>query len=335
MKAEPLEICEQTLPPGSRTVVTLPVPQLYTNTPMEMPVHVLRGRSAGPCLFVCAALHGDELNGIEIIRRLLRRRSLQRLRRGTLIAVPMVNVYGVIERSRYLPDRRDLNRCFPGSQSGSLASRVAHAFMSEIVSKATHGIDLHTGAVHRANMPQIRADLDDPQTLELARRFGVPVLLNSRLRDGSLREAAREHGVPILVYEAGEALRFDEFAIRTGVRGIERVMRHLDMLPASRRATTTKEPYVARSSHWIRAARSGVFQTRVRPGDAVSEGDVIGRITDPFGGEDATVEADADSIVIGRTHLPLVNEGDAVLHLAVFEDVEEVAEHVEQFHTDA
>ena len=153
MNTEPFDICGNAVPAGTRATVTLPVPQLYTRTPMEMPVHVIRSRVDGPRLFVCAALHGDELNGVEIIRRLLKRRALRRLSCGTLIAVPIVNVYGVIERSRYLPDRRDLNRSFPGSRRGSLASRVAHAFMTEIVANATHGIDLHTGAIHRDNMP--------------------------------------------------------------------------------------------------------------------------------------------------------------------------------------
>jgi predicted deacylase len=300
---------------------------------MEMPVHVIRSRKDGPHLFVCAAMHGDELNGVEIIRRLLKRRALKRLSSGTLIAVPMVNVYGVIERSRYLPDRRDLNRSFPGSQKGSLASRVADAFMTEIVANSTHGIDLHTGAIHRDNMPQVRADLDDKPTLQIARAFGVPVLLSSRLRDGSLREAARSEGVPILVYEAGEALRFDEHGIRVGVKGIENVMRHLGMLPPARSTSVPKEPYVARSSHWIRASQSGVLRAGIKLGDAVAKGEILGRIADPFGGEEAIIRADADGIVIGRTHLPLVNEGDAVVHIACFEDVDEVAEHVEQFQT--
>ena len=297
---------------------------------MEMPVQVIRSRVDGPRLFVCAALHGDELNGVEIIRRLLKRRGLKRLSCGTLIAVPMVNLYGVIERSRYLPDRRDLNRSFPGSHRGSLASRLAHVFMTEIVANATHGIDLHTGAVHRSNIPQVRADLDDEATLQIARAFGVPVLLNSRLRDGSLREAARNRGVPMLVYEAGEALRFDELSIRAGVQGIENVMRYLGMLPLEHETKTTKEPFVARSSRWIRAPYSGVLHAMVRLGARVTKGDVLGRITDPFGGEEAIILADADGIVIGRTFLPLVNEGDATVHIAFFRDVDEVAEQVEQ-----
>ncbi|MGB5541537.1 MAG: succinylglutamate desuccinylase/aspartoacylase family protein, partial [Gammaproteobacteria bacterium] len=186
--------------------INLPIGRLYTYDNLTMPIEVVNGRRGGPRLFVSAAIHGDELNGVEIIRRLLRHSALQRLR-GTLIAVPVVNVHGLLHRSRYLPDRRDLNRSFPGSSRGSLAGRIADLFMREIVANCTHGIDLHTGAVHRENLPHIRANLDDPATLELARAFGVPVLLNSDLRDGSLREAAMEAGIPMLLYEGGEALR--------------------------------------------------------------------------------------------------------------------------------
>ena len=204
--AEELRINGENVLPGSSVTLELPLPELYTRTPMTMPVQVRRGKRPGPCLFVCAAVHGDELNGIEIIRRLMKRRALSRVR-GTIIAVPIVNVYGVIERSRYLPDRRDLNRSFPGSGRGSLAARVADLFMTEIVARCTHGIDLHTGAMHRGNLPQVRGNLDHEETLRLARLFGVPVLINADVRDGSLREAAAARGIPMLLYEAGEALR--------------------------------------------------------------------------------------------------------------------------------
>ncbi|MDH3452714.1 MAG: succinylglutamate desuccinylase/aspartoacylase family protein, partial [Gammaproteobacteria bacterium] len=207
--SEALKIVSTSVKRGDRMTLEIPLPQLYTHTPMTMPAHVVRGKRDGPRLFVSAAVHGDELNGVEIIRRLLNLRTLRRLR-GTLIAIPMVNVYGVIHHSRYLPDRRDLNRSFPGSERGSLASRVADLFMTEIVANCTHGIDLHTGAVHRANLPQIRGNLEDPETERLAKLFGVPVLINSRVRDGSLRQSAADCGVPMLLYEAGEALRFDE-----------------------------------------------------------------------------------------------------------------------------
>jgi len=194
-----LVIGGHTIPPGKTLQIEMPVVRLYTDTDISMPVHVIRSKQEGPTVFVSAAVHGDELNGIEIIRRLINQKSL-RLSSGTLIFVPMVNVYGVLNQSRYMPDRRDLNRCFPGSPKGSLAGIVANKFLSEIVKHCQYGIDLHTGAIHRSNLPQIRANLKDQETRQLAEIFGVPVLLNSNLRDGSLREAAVESGTKILLY---------------------------------------------------------------------------------------------------------------------------------------
>ncbi len=315
--------------PRSRATVDLPVPQLYTHTAMTMPVHVVRGREDGPHLFVCAAIHGDE-----IIRRLVRRPPLKRLR-GTLLAIPIVNVFGVIHNSRYLPDRRDLNRVFPGSERGSLAARIAHLFMREIVDQCTHGIDLHTGALHRANLPQVRARLDDEATAALARAFGVPVLLNSDLRDGSLREAAAERGIPMLLYEAGEALRFDEFSIRVGVQGVLNVMRALGMLPRRRsEKPRAREPFVARSSAWIRAPQSGIFRGAAPLGARVKKGDVLGVISDPFGESESEVRAQSGGVIIGRANMPLVHAGEALFHIARFESAREVASEVEAFQSD-
>ncbi len=318
---------------GERVTLDVPLPQLYTHTPLTLPVHVVRGRRDGPRLFVCAAIHGDELNGVEIIRRLLSRRALRRLR-GTLLAVPIVNVYGVLHHSRYLPDRRDLNRSFPGSDRGSLAARVAGLFMREIVTPCTHGIDLHTGALHRENLPQVRGKLDDKSTLKLARAFAAPLALNSVLRDGSLRQAAADLGIPMLVYEAGEALRFDELCIRAGTQGILNVMRALEMLPASsRRRAEHAEPFIARSSTWIRAPQSGVFRPATSLGASVQQDDVLGVVADPFGEAETEVRSSASGIVIGRARLPLIHEGEALYHVARFDEVAEVAENVDAFHS--
>lgn len=329
--AEAFRINGENIPPNSSVTLELQLPELYTRTPMTMPVQVRRGKRPGPCLFVCAAVHGDELNGIEIIRRLMKRRALARIR-GSVIAVPLVNVYGVIERSRYLPDRRDLNRSFPGSGRGSLAARLADLFMTEIVAHCTHGIDLHTGALHRGNLPQVRGNLDDEETLRLARLFGVPVLINADLRDGSLREAAAARGIPMLLYEAGEALRFDELSIRAGVQGILNVMRGLGMLPQVRgRRGTGREPFVARSSTWVRAPASGIFLASAALGAHVKKDELLGTIVEPVGDTGSEVRAARGGIVIGRSNLPMVLEGEALFHIASFEDVREVADQVEEF----
>ena len=313
-----LIIHQQSVQPGCQVMIDLPLPRLTTQTQMTMPIHVIRGKKPGPRLFVCAAIHGDELNGIEIIRRLLKQSALNQLC-GDLIAVPMVNVYGIIHNTRNLPDRRDLNRSFPGSKKGALAERLAELFMSEVVTKCTHGIDLHTGAIHRSNLPQIRANLDNPETLALAKSFNVPVLLNSDLRDGSLREAAAGAGIPMLLYEGGEALRFDEIPIRAGLQGILDVMRHLGMLPPRKiRKPTSTEPFIACTSQWIRASGSGVFSAAKLLGEPIKRNDVLGIINDPFSNREIPIIAPCNGLIIGRSELPLVHEGEAIYHIAQF-----------------
>ncbi|MEE4329401.1 MAG: succinylglutamate desuccinylase/aspartoacylase family protein [Wenzhouxiangella sp.] len=321
----------QRIGPGKTAQIEMPVVRLYTDTDISMPVHVIRSRREGPTMFVSAAVHGDEINGIEIVRRLIRMKTL-RLARGTLILVPMVNVYGVLNQSRYMPDRRDLNRCFPGSTKGSLAGIVAHTFLSEIVSHCQYGIDLHTGAIHRSNLPQIRADLTDEETRRLAEVFGVPVLLNSTLRDGSLREAAVDLGTRILLYEAGQALRFDELSIRAGVRGIQHVLAELGMTTKKRRGkgVGTVSPFVANTSAWMRANASGIANSLKNLGDHVQKGDALARIGNPFGKVFSTVRALRSGIIIGKQNIPLVQEGDAMFHIAYFtEEDEEIVQNIE------
>ena len=318
---------------GFRQLVEIELAQLFTSTPMTLPVHVVHGRHDGPVMFVSSAVHGDELNGVEIIRRLLKSRLMRQVR-GTLLAVPMVNMYGVVERSRYLPDRRDLNRSFPGSERGTMASRLAHTFMTEIVSRCKYGIDLHTAAIGRINLPQIRGNLDDEKTEKLARAFGVPVLINSSLRDGSLRESALESGVTMLLYEAGAALRLDEMSIRAGLAGVINVMRSIEMLPASRSKKAAGEPFVARSSVWVRAPRSGLSINRIRLGSRLEKGEVIGVIADPVTGEESPIASAATGVVIGKSDQPLVHEGEALFHIGRFEASKLVAAEIETFQTE-
>ncbi|MCW8908538.1 MAG: succinylglutamate desuccinylase/aspartoacylase family protein [Sedimenticola sp.] len=312
---ETLRIGDSEVLPGQRLTIDLPIAQLYTHTPLTMPVQVVRGRKSGPRLFVCAAIHGDEINGVEIIRRLLNLPLLKRLR-GDLVAVPIVNVPGFLQRSRYLPDRRDLNRSFPGSDKGSLAGRMANLFLQEIVAQCSHGIDLHTAAIDRANLPQIRVDLSDSVAAEMAQVFRTPVILNSGLREGSVRQSTARLGIPMIVYECGEALRFDEHAIRTGLRGVVRVMRHLKMLPASRGKGSSYTPVVADSSGWVRASQSGILRATAPLGATVARHGGLGFISDPFGESESQVLAPYRGVVIGRTTLPLAYQGEALFHIA-------------------
>lgn len=322
------DIGGQAVLPGTRQTINLPMSLLSTHTPMTIPVHVIHGKKDGPRLFVSAAIHGDELNGVEIIRRLLQSPRLARLR-GTLIAVPIVNVFGFISQSRYLPDRRDLNRSFPGNSKGSLTSQLAHLFLKEVVSRCTHGIDLHTGAIHRTNLPQIRANLDDPDMLRLAQAFAAPLILHSNLRDGSLRLAATEMKIPTMLYEAGEALRFDELSIRVGVRGVLRVMQALKMLSPLPSPHTS---IVSRASYWVRAPTGGVFRTRLRNGALIKSNERMGTIADPFGETETNVLGGESGILIGRSNLPVVNQGDAIFHIAHVHDTNSAEKVVEGLH---
>lgn len=327
---QPICIGGVTVMPGERRAVDIPMAPMVTHTDLQMTVNVVCGRKAGPVLFVCAAIHGDEINGVEIIRRLLKAKNIHRIR-GTLVAIPVVNVHGFVTRSRYFPDGRDLNRCFPGSRGGSLAARTANKFLQEIILKCTHGIDLHTGARHRDNLSQIRADLSDERVRLMASQFGVPVIIDSKVRDGSLREAAGNADIPVLLYETGEALRFSELGIRAGVRGVQNVMRHLGMLPGKQRELN-KQSVVTDHSSWLRAPCSGVLRALVPLGAQALKGSVLGVISDPLGDSEHPVVAPESGIVIGRTNLPLVLEGDALFHMAYFEGrVEDVLEQVEAF----
>ena len=336
--SEPFILAGQEVLPGTSTIIDVPLPDLYTHSSLSMPVQVIRGKRQGPILFVSAAVHGDEINGVEIIRRLVKSKSLSRMK-GTLITVPIVNVYGFLNQSRYLPDRRDLNRCFPGSVKGSLAARLAKLFMTEVAQQCTHGIDLHTAAIHRDNLPQIRADLSNPVTEQMALAFNAPVVVNSGLIEGSLRYACSiEKNLPVIVYEAGEALRFDEFSIRAGVKGILAVMQSIDMLTAPKRKTKKKapEPFVAQSTLWVRAPQSGIFRMTVSMGKHVFEGDLLGAVATPYGedGKETDIISPISGIIIGRTNLPLVSEGEALFHIARFTRPKDVVDNLEAFQLD-
>ncbi len=315
--------------PGERKRIQLDVAKLYDFTDMNIPIEVVRGKKEGPILFVSGAIHGDEINGVEIIRRLLSKKALNSIK-GTLVAVPIVNVFGFNTNSRYLPDRRDLNRFFPGLQGGSLTAQLAYTFMNEIVAKCTHGIDLHCAAINRANLPQIRACLDDPEVNKMAMAFKVPVVLDASLTQGTLRHAARERNIPILLFEGGEALRFNEKVIKSGLQGVISVMREIGMLKPLKNIITTKyDVFIAHSSHWIRAPHSGILSAKVHLGARVKKNQLLGIISDPFGFDKHEVRARRTGIIIGMATLPLLNRGEAVFHVATFENANAVEEHVD------
>ena len=314
-RREAFEIAGRRIPPRRRATVALPMTALPDLTPVTLSLHVIHGGRPGPVMFVSAAVHGDEMIGVDIVRRLLRAPQLNNIA-GTLLAVPIVNTFGFLNHSRYLPDRRDLNRSFPGSASGSLASRLAYLFRTEIMARCSYGIDLHSAAIHRINLPQIRVSPGRPQALKLAQAFGAPVLLSSKTREGSLREMAGQMGVETLLYEAGEGLRIDEGAARLGVAGILRVMAELGMIPAGSLPRSRPKTLQCGRSEWLRAPAAGLVAMAARIGDKVQAGDLLGTISDPFGETETEILAPKAGILIGALTLPVANEGDAVFHLA-------------------
>ncbi len=312
---DPIYLNSLTILPGERVLTRLVVSRLPSGTLIDVPVHVLRGPAPGPVLLLMAGMHGDEVNGIETIRRMLRR-DLLHPERGTVVAIPILNIYGFLNFSREVPDGKDVNRAFPGSPRGSLASRVAHRFMREIMPLLDYGIDFHTGGAARANYPQVRCELGtDPETDALAAAFGAPFTLHAGLRPGSVREAAQRLGKRLLVFETGESLRLDEPGIEMAVAGTLRVLHHLGMAPAG--PEPEQPTIVCRRHTWVRARFAGLFRAHVQNGVFLKKGQVYGSVADPYGERAVRLESPMSGYVVGVNHMPVVNQGDALLHLAL------------------
>lgn len=316
MDLDTFEFRGESIAPGNRRRFDIPVSRLPSGTPLFLAVDVLRGVEPGPVVWLSGALHGDEIVGVEIIHQALQLIDVKRLV-GTLIVTPVVNVFGFVAESRYLPDRRDLNRSFPGTRSGSLAARLAHLFMSEVVARCDVGIDFHAGSKDRTNLPQIRANLDDAETGRLALAFGTPVVIHSKPPKGTLRAAALRKGKRILLFEGGEPRRFSAEAVDIGVSGTLRVLAALGMIDKG--PVTSVEPMASRKTVWVRASRGGIFRLQTSLGANVRKGDVLGVVSDPTAGAGAPVAARADGVVLGHTVNPLVHQGDALVHLAIIQ----------------
>jgi uncharacterized protein len=310
---EPIEIAGTTVEAGDRGEVEIHVEQLATGPWISIPTIVLNGRRAGPNVCLSAAIHGDEINGVEAIRKLLMDLRPPDMA-GTLIVVPVVNELGFMAGERYLPDGRDLNRSFPGSPRGSLAARLAHLFMEEIVSRCSYGIDLHCGSGRRSNLPQIRADLEDERTRAAADAFGAPATIHARTRDGSLREAATQGGTAMLLFEGGESNRFDPYAIDAAHDGVRRMLAHLGVVDSA--PGTSEASFLSRETRWVRAARGGMLRLEVELGDAVEQRQVLGNFSDIYGRRNLAVRAPVEGLVIGINRSPLINQGDALVHIA-------------------
>lgn len=318
----PFEIGQTRVAPGKSERLEIRVARLPTGSWMSLPIYVVHGPEPGPALFMSGAIHGDEVDGVEITRQVLGRLRPTDLA-GTVVAVPVVNLTGLIDGSRYLPDRRDLNRAFPGSPTGSLAARLAHIFMTEVVARCSHGIDFHCGSDDRDNLPQVRADLDDDDTGRLARAFAAPITIHAPAPAGSLRQAAVKQGCRVLLYEGGEARRFTTSAIRVGVGGTLRAMAALDMITAPDASATPDGAPLAtlesRTRRWVRAVRSGFCRLDIELGQRVRKGETLGEITSVLGLDTSPVKSRASGVVIGRRINPIVYQGEALVHIAEIE----------------
>ena len=263
-------------------------------------------------MLLLAGMHGDEAGGIEIIRRIISDARMKRLLKGTVMAIPILNMYGFLNYSREVPDGKDVNRSFPGNRAGSLASRVTWHFAHEIMQFADYIIDFHTGGASRSNYPQVRCVLDRGPIEEMAVAMGAPFVINANLRDRSLRWYATKKGIPALVYEAGESLRFDEHAISEGVDSAFRFMKHLKMIS---KAPQSNNVTILRRSGWIRAKSAGLFRPFVESGEKVRKGTIIGTISGPFGDYNKNVRAKESGYIIAVNHMPVINQGDALFHM--------------------
>jgi predicted deacylase len=310
----PITILGETVPPGTHRRLDLDVGRLPSGHQLSMPVEVVHGRRPGPALWLSGAIHGDELVGIEIIRHVLNELEADQLS-GLIVAAPVVNVFGFVFQSRYLPDRRDLNRSFPGSATGSLAARSARLFMDKVVAICDVGIDFHAGSDSRSNLPQIRGNMEDPETRRLALAFGAPVAIHAKPPGGSLRAAALKRGKTVLLFEGGEPARFNPPAVEAGVGGTLRALTALGMLEGPR-APPPGEVLMSRATRWTRAPRGGIIRLDVSLGERVQKGDRVGVISDPLVRGETQVFSRSSGIVIGVTVNPLVSLGDAVVHVA-------------------
>ncbi len=297
--------------PGEEVQIDIRIARLPSHTWIDLPVFVFRSKLEGPSLLLTAGIHGDEINGIEIVRKLITRKMITP-DRGTVIAIPLVNVYGFINNSRNLPDGKDLNRCFPGGNDGSLAKQIAHIIMAEILPNIDYGVDFHTGGSRIANYPQIRALISNEKNLELAKAFGAPYIINSNLIDKSFRKAAAQIGKSILVYEGGESLRIDHLAIQEGMNGVIRLMNHLKIKKSYLRKYKST---ILRERSWTRAKMSGIFNAKVEYGDEVKKNQMIAVLTDPYGNLRVPVKSPINGFVIGINNMPVVNAGDALFHI--------------------
>lgn len=321
MRNSNLQICDTTIHPGETANLALPLPEYFSCISFYMPIKVVHGKNSGSCVLIFSSVKGDELNGIEILDQLLESKDLDALS-GTLIIIPVLNVHGLVSygRNQYYESR--LERCFPGSEDGTYGERIAHVFTQEILSKADYCMELRTGSLNHDILPQIYCNLSDPLSKSLAKSFAAPVITNVRTEHSTLRQTTEEMNIPLLVYEAGEAMRFNPAAIELGVSGIKNVLKKLKMLPDEQALDEDAfKPVFSQDQDWVYSHRSGILKSKVELGQKIHKNEVIGSINDPFSADTVEpVKAQQDGIVVGVNRHPLIHEGQSIFKIASFID---------------
>lgn len=313
---EPITIDRVEVYPGESKLAKINVGRLPSNTRIDIEAQIYRSDLPGPTVLIIGGIHGDEINGVEIARRFIARDLGDHLQRGSIIAIPLLNVYGFINFSREVPDGKDVNRSFPGSSSGSLAARVARTLTKKILPYVDVAIDLHTGGASRYNYPQIRYTKGDTRSRQIAELFNAPYTIEKAVPPKTFRKACRDHGIPAVVYEAGESVRLDGFSIETGIDGIKKVLVGLELFDPIKKLTPCVSTVIQRTS-WIRASSSGIFIWHKSSGSTVHKGDLLGSIHDPFGSKEVTVISKIEGHIIGHNNASVVNQGDALFHIGM------------------
>jgi predicted deacylase len=313
---EVLNILGKKVALGESAKVSFSVAKLHTQNTIEVPVIIERSKKPGPIILITAGIHGDEVNGVEVVRQIISK-GINKPKKGTIICIPVINVFGFIHMDREFPDGRDLNRVFPGSKNGSLASRVAHKLMTEIVPHADLILDFHTGGADRFNAAQIRIVKNDIVLDELAQVFGAPIIYYSKNLKKSFRNSCYKLGIPMLLFEGGKSFHIDNTVTNTGVNGVKRVLHHLGMLNTKFKASKPKKSCIKiTDSKWIRASYSGMFKATISVNTQVKKGDVLGHITDPYGSFNHFVKAPNNGYIFNVNESPIIYQGDAIFHMS-------------------
>ncbi|UMB53092.1 succinylglutamate desuccinylase/aspartoacylase family protein [Lutibacter sp. A64] len=311
------KILNQKISLGETVQLKMDIAQLSIGIKIEVPIIVSRGLIDGPCLLLIGGIHGDETNGIEIVRQIVAS-GLNKPEKGTVICIPVLNVFGFLNKSREFPDGRDLNRQFPGSAKGSLASRFAYHLMTKVIPKVNYCIDYHTGGAQRFNYSQVRIDAKDEETLKLAKIFGSPYIVYSKSKEKTFRRSMADLGKKVLLFEGGKSFNLDKIVTKSGIQGAVNVMHYLEMRDFS--SIISKEdpknpPIIIKTSKWIRAKRSGMYRSYIHVGQKVEKGVKLGSISDPFGAYENVFKNPQEGYILNSNHAPVVNQGDALLHI--------------------